>query len=162
MNQKSEIRNLMSAPDVPSDWTPIHPFPRQAKRSFVTDSPDGDRLRVSYFRRGDEPVLRARVWFGPGTEGPPGYAHGGSVAAALDESIGGAAWMMGHRVVVARLVVDFRKPVPLGTDAFLESSVVNVDGRKVACRARLTSGATVLAEAEGLCVIVRNAEPAGT
>ena len=147
---------LPPAPNVPSDWVQIQPFPRvTAKRSFVSDSPDGDRLRVMYFRRGDEPVLRARVWFGPGTEGPPGYAHGGAVAAALDESVGAAAWMLGHRVVVARLSVDFRNLVPLGTDASIESSVVNIDGRKVTCRARLTDGDTLLAEAEGLCVIVR-------
>jgi acyl-coenzyme A thioesterase PaaI-like protein len=146
-------------PDVPADWTPIQPFPHlaTAARSFVSDDPDGDRLRVVYYRRGDEPVLRAKIWFGPGTQGPPGYAHGGSVAAALDESIGAAAWMLGHRVVVARLAVDFRSPVPLGTDATVESSIVQIDGRKVTCRARLTNGDTMLAEAEGLCVMVREA-----
>jgi hypothetical protein len=36
----------------------------------------------------------------------PGYAHGGSVAAALDEAMGGAAWWAGHQSVAARLAVD--------------------------------------------------------
>ena len=143
-------------PDVPATWTPIDPFPRvHTKRSYVSDNPDGDRLRVVYFRQGDEPVLRAKVWFGPGTEGPPGLSHGGAVASALDESIGAVAWMLGHRVLVARLTVDFRSPVRLGTDATIESNVVGVEGRKVTCRARLTDGTTVLAEAEGLCVTLR-------
>jgi acyl-coenzyme A thioesterase PaaI-like protein len=142
-------------PDVPADWTEFRPFPRStASRSFVSDDPLGDRLRVVYFRKPGEPILRAKVWFGPGTEGPPGYAHGGSVAAALDEAIGAAAWMHGHRVVVARIAVDFRSPVPLGTDASIESSVVEVDGRKIRCRARMKNGETLLAEAEGLCITV--------
>jgi acyl-CoA thioesterase FadM len=99
------------------------------------------------------------VWFGPGTEGAPGIAHGGSVAAALDEAVGGVAWMLGHRVVVARLTVDFRTMVKLGTDATLEATLAGVDGRKVTCRARLTDGDALLAEAEALCVMLREDEP---
>jgi acyl-coenzyme A thioesterase PaaI-like protein len=140
----------------PDGYVRIDPFPRiRPKRSFVSESEDSDRLRIAYFRRGDEPVLHARVWFGPGSEGPPGYAHGGAVAAALDESLGGVAWMLGHQVVVARLTVDFRNMVVLGVDATLEASVVGIEGRKVMCRARLTDGATLLAEAEGLCVTIK-------
>ena len=143
-------------PQVPLDWTRIDPFPRvQTKRSFVSESRETDRLRVMYFRIGDEPILRAKVWFGPGTEGPPGIAHGGAVACALDEAVGGVAWMMGYRVLVARLTVDFRTVVPLGIDATIEASISGVDGRKVSCRASLTDERTVLAEAEGLCVILR-------
>lgn len=148
--------NRAPSPQVPSNWSPVDPFPRvHTKRSFVSETSETDRIRVLYFRVGDEPVLRARVWFGPGTEGPPGIAHGGAVAAALDESVGGVAWMMGYRVVVARLTVDFRTMVRIGTDATLEASIDAVDGRKVMCRARLTDGDTVLAEAEGLCVVLR-------
>jgi acyl-coenzyme A thioesterase PaaI-like protein len=144
------------APDVPSSWTPVDPFPRlYTKRSFVSETVETDRIRVMYFRVSDEPVLRGKVWFGPGTEGPPGIAHGGAVAAALDESVGGVAWMMGYRVVVARITVDFRTMVRIGTDATLEASIAEVDGRKVTCRARLTDGDTLLAEAEALCVVLK-------
>jgi acyl-coenzyme A thioesterase PaaI-like protein len=151
--------------DVPLDWTRVEPFPRDtAAKSFVSGDPAGDRLRVAYFRIGDEAVLRAKVWFGPGTEGPPGYAHGGAVAAALDEAVGAAAWMQGHRVLVARLAVDFRNLVPLGIDATIESSIVSIEGRKVTCRARLSANGATLAEAEGLCVVIssNNAGGSGT
>ena len=146
------------APRVPDNWTRIDPFPRiHTLRSFVSETLDTDRIRVMYFRVADEPLLRAKVWFGPGTEGPPGVAHGGAVAAALDESVGGVAWMMGYRVVVARLTVDFRAMVRIGTDATLEASIAGVDGRKITCRARLTDGDTLLAEAEALCVVLKEA-----
>ncbi len=141
------------APLVPPDWSPCDPFPElRPLRSFLDQGGATDRVRVAYFRRGNEPTLLGRAWFGPGAEGPPGHAHGGSVAAVLDEALGASAWLAGHQVVVARLVVDFREMVPLGTDATVEASVVAVDGRKVSCRARLTDGATLLAEAEALCV----------
>ena len=48
---------------------------------------------IHYFRTGPDRSLRAKVLFGPGTQGPPGHAHGGSMAAVLDEAMGGAAWM---------------------------------------------------------------------
>ena len=35
------------------------------------------------------------------------------------------------------------------------NKVVGVDGRKVTCRARLTHNGALLAEAEGLCIIIR-------
>lgn len=140
-------------PVAPSGSVPCDPFPSlKPLRSFLDSGDAPDRVRVAYFRRGGEPTLLGRVWFGPGAEGPPGHAHGGSVAAVLDEALGASAWLAGHQVVVARLVVDFRAMVPLGTDATVEASVVAVDGRKVTCRARLTDGATLLAEAEALCV----------
>jgi acyl-coenzyme A thioesterase PaaI-like protein len=138
-----------------SEWEAVDPFPQlRPQRSFVSDDPAGDRLRVAYFRRPGEQALRATVWFGPGTEGPPGHAHGGSVAAVLDEALGAAAWLAGHPVVVARLTVDFREMVRVGTEAIVDARVVSVDGRKVTCRARMTAGDTLLAEAEALCVTV--------
>jgi acyl-coenzyme A thioesterase PaaI-like protein len=141
---------------IPDGSVRIHPFPRQRPaRSFVSETFDNDRLRIAYFRRAGEPVLRGRVWFGPGSEGPPGYAHGGAVAAVLDESLGGVAWMLGHRVVVARLTVDFRNMVALGLDATLEARVVSIDGRKITCRAQLADAGILLAEADGLCVVLK-------
>jgi acyl-coenzyme A thioesterase PaaI-like protein len=143
-------------PDVEplTGWTPVDPFPpHDASRSFVSGRCDDGRLRVVYFRRESDGMLVGRAWFGPGAEGPPGHAHGGSVAAVLDEAMGGAAWMAGHRVVAVRLSVDFRRMVPLGTDAILEAWVSGLDGRKILTRARLVVAPdTVLAEADGIFV----------
>lgn len=133
---------------------PVNPFPElPTQASFVSGEPHGDRLRVDYFRREEDDVVVARVWFGPGSEGPPGYAHGGSVAAVLDEAMGAAAWLRGHTAVAARLVVDFRRMVEVATDARAEAWVVKHEGRKVTTRAKLLDAAgMLLAEAEGLFV----------
>jgi acyl-coenzyme A thioesterase PaaI-like protein len=146
------------APDATPEpgWTPIQPFPQlRPIRSFVSGDPDGDRLRVAYFRRERDGALVGRVWFGPGTEGPPGCAHGGSVAAVLDEAMGAAAWMAGHAVVAARLTTNFRRMVPLGSDAILEAWVADVEGRKVTTRARLLDASSEpFADGEGLFVLL--------
>jgi acyl-coenzyme A thioesterase PaaI-like protein len=141
---------------VPSDLTPVDPFPRLAGRgAFVSGDPQSDRLRVSYFHRASDNVLVARVWFGPGTEGPPGHAHGGSVASALDEAMGGAAWHAGYPVVAARITIDFREMVPIGLEATIEARIERVDGRKIRTRGQLTGeGGTVYADAEGLFIVL--------
>lgn len=137
-------------------WQPIEP-PRlergSGSRSFVSGDPQGDRLRVCYFWRCGERPLVGRAWFGPGAEGPPGYAHGGSMAAVLDEAMGAAAWTAGHKVVAVQLDTSFRRMLPLGTDALLEAWVERVQGRKVWAAGRLVSDSgEVFAEAKALFV----------
>lgn len=136
----------------PPGWRPLEPQP---ERSFVSGDPAGDRLRVRYFQDPAERVC-ARAWFGPGAVGPPGHAHGGAMAAVLDEAMGVAAWVAGHPVVAGRLAVDFRRMLPLGTVASVTTDVHAVEGRKVRVTARLANdeGATV-AEAEAVFIQLR-------
>ncbi|HVT15978.1 MAG TPA: PaaI family thioesterase [Thermoanaerobaculia bacterium] len=125
-------------------WTPIEPFRLEGleggRGSFITGEPEGHRLRVRYFVRERDGRLVGRAWFGPGAQGPPGHAHGGSIAAVLDEAMGAAAWMAGHLTVAARLETDFRRMLPLGTDATLEAWVERIEDRKVWTAARLLDG----------------------
>lgn len=114
----------MDAPPLNIDptWEAFWPFPALVEgRSFISGRQAGDRMRVVYFRRADDDRLLARAWFGPGAEGPPSHAHGGAIAAVLDEAMGGACWMHGHAVLAARLTVTYLRPVPLGTDATVEA-----------------------------------------
>ena len=138
------------------DWTPFRPFRLEAGRgTFVSGDEPGDRLRVAYFERPAPPRLVGRAWFGSGAEGPPGHAHGGSIAAVLDEAMGAAIWLEGRIVVAVRLVTDFRRMLPLGTDARLEAWVAGGERRKVEARGRLTGeDGTLFAEAEGVFVEV--------
>jgi acyl-coenzyme A thioesterase PaaI-like protein len=139
-----------TSPDLsaPSDWSPIDAFPQ---RSFVSGDSDGQRLRIRYYER--DGALLARVWFGPDAEGPPGHAHGGALAAVLDEAMGYTAWLAGHPVVAARLTTDFRRMLPLGTVCTIEPEVERVEGRKVHVAARIVGpDGTVYAEASAIFV----------
>lgn len=122
-------------------------------RSFVSGDPDGDRLRVRYYRRVADGSLIARVWFGPGAEGPPGHVHGGAMAAVLDEAMGASAWLAGHAVLAASITIQFRAMLPLGSIVTVEAGVTNVDGRKVTTRGRMLGADGVTrAEGEGLFI----------
>jgi len=135
-------------------WTPLDPFRIEGGRgSFVTGDPEGETLRVDYFRRESDGRLMGRAWFGPGTAGPPGHAHGGAMAAVLDEAMGAAAWMAGHIAVAAHLATDFRAMLPLGTDALFEGWVERREGRKVWTAGILRGeDGTTFAEAKALFV----------
>ncbi|RMF46029.1 MAG: PaaI family thioesterase [Deltaproteobacteria bacterium] len=118
---------------------------------FVSGDRTGRRFQMRYFRNA-EGHLVARVWFGPETEGPPGHAHGGSIAAVFDEVLGLAAWAAGYPIVVGNLNISFRHLLPLRTIVQVDSEVVEAAGRKVKVRGRITLGDKVLAEADCLCI----------
>ena len=123
--------------------------------SFVSGEPDGHRLRIRYYRRAHDSMFVGKAWFGPGTEGPPGHAHGGSMAALLDEAMGLAAWAAGHAVLAVRVTIDFRAMLPLGTEALFEAFVEKVNGRKVVTRGRLYGADDVeFATGEGLFLML--------
>ncbi len=126
---------------------------------FISGDPYGERFRVRYYRDATQ-QLKARVWFGPETEGPPGHAHGGAIAAVLDEVLGLTGWAAGHAVVVANLNVSFRNLLPLQTVVTVESEVVSISGRKVLVKGRLCSGSAIYTEAECLCIVIRNPKTA--
>lgn len=119
---------------------------------FVSGDQTGNRFRVNYFRDEKENLV-ARVWFGPVTEGPPDHAHGGSIAAVLDEVLGLAAWAAGHKVVVGNLNISFRALLPIKTVVQVNTRIVSVQGRKIMVHGELCSmDGTVYATGECLCI----------
>jgi acyl-coenzyme A thioesterase PaaI-like protein len=121
---------------------------------FVSGDRTGERFRMKYFRD-QEQNLVARVWFGPVTEGPPDHAHGGSIAAVLDEVLGLAAWADGHKVVVGNLNVNFRQLLPIQTVVQVETKIISVQGRKVMVHGEVCSlDGTTYATGECLCIIL--------
>lgn len=120
---------------------------------FVSGDPEGKRFRVRYYHD-NEKHLHARIWFGPETGGPPGHAHGGSIAAVMDEALGLAAWAAGYPVVVGNLNVNFRSMLPLEKVVTVESRVISVKGRKIVVHGRIFCEETTYAEAECLCITI--------
>ncbi len=122
---------------------------------FVYGDDDPERYKIVYYVRETDGHLVGKAWFGPKTEGPPGHAHGGSMAALLDEAMGAISWESGHTTLAARFNTRFKKSLLLGTLAYFEAWVDNVNGRKVTIQARLhdAQGETY-AEADGLFIIL--------
>src|SRR5947209_3323205 len=63
-------------------------------------------------------------------QGPPTLAHGGASAALIDEAMGIAVWAAGLRVAAVNLTIDYKRPVPLGTQLNVTGWVVRQEGRK--------------------------------
>lgn len=126
---------------------------------FVSGDQTGNRFRMRYFRN-HEHNLVARVWFGPVTEGPPEHAHGGSIAAVLDEVLGLAAWAAGHPIVVGNLNISFRQLLPIQTVVQVNTRLVSVKGRKVMVHGEVCSlEGRVYATGEALCIEIGSRNP---
>jgi uncharacterized protein (TIGR00369 family) len=129
--------------------------------SFVSGEPHGDRIRARYFYRPADKTLLARAWFGPGTKGPKGFAHGGSMFSLLDEVMGGGCWAQGIKVLAVNVNINFRRSLPLGTMVEAESRVTRQDGRKVHVQGRMTDmNGNVIADATGLFLELSEAQKA--
>lgn len=140
-------------------WERIKIFGATGKhRSFVSGFPESCRFRVTYFTDVQTNHLMAKVWFGPETQGPPGHAHGGAMAAALDEIMGAACWVAHYKVVAAEITIRFKRMIPLGDVVVGEGWVESHEGRKVRTRAVLKdlTGA-VCTEGEGLFITLPEA-----
>lgn len=125
------------------------------KNSFVSGDASSSRIRAAYFFRDVDHAVVGRAWFGPGAEGPPRHAHGGSMAALLDEVMGFACWLKGHRVLAKKIEISFLRSLPLGTVVGFEGAIVGVDGRAVTSAGKLVlPSGEVCAEGRGVFVEV--------
>lgn len=84
-------------------------------------------------------------------EGGPGLAHGGVVAAVLDDLFGFLLYRTGSPMVTARLEIDYRRPIALDVEYVAAARVDSQEGRKVWCEGSLCDeGGVVVAQARGL------------
>jgi acyl-coenzyme A thioesterase PaaI-like protein len=72
-------------------------------------------------------------------QGPPGYAHGGVIAAALDEAMALVLLAESTPAVTARLEVDLLAPAPVGTFVRVDARLEESDARALRLRARARS-----------------------
>jgi acyl-coenzyme A thioesterase PaaI-like protein len=134
-------------------WEPVVPFP-SPEDTFLHE---GDRVRIAYFRKPNEPQLYAKAYFGTKTMGPPGHVHGGAMAAALDEAMGAVCWMNGHRVVAATISVKFIAMLKIERETILEAAIDRIEGRKVHIQSSLTDlDGRKVAEGTGLFIILKD------
>ena len=110
---------------------------------------------VEPFAVRDEHTVGARVRFDARHQGAPAYAHGGMVAAVLDDACGYVSFLVQRMFVTAHLEVDYRRPVVLEETYDLRARCSGIDGRKVHLVAELVDDAgVVVAEGRGLFVTV--------
>lgn len=94
----------------------------------VSDPPGGFGMRLYADSDGG---VTGKVSIDISKQGPPGHAHGGSLATLIDEVMGASAWHAGHRVLAVSLTFNLRQAVPLEVEITLRGRVERKEGRKV-------------------------------
>jgi len=148
--------NTITLPELSGEkgWTELKiPDSYGNGRAFITGDRSSDRIKGRYFQKKSDNSFVARVWFGPSTEGPAGFVHGGSMAAVLDEAMGASVWLLGYTAVTAKISVEYRKMLPLGTVTTVEAKVKSISGKKVLTKGKIhNETGTVYSESEGMYI----------
>jgi uncharacterized protein (TIGR00369 family) len=111
-------------------------------------------LQLELFRR-PEGGVEGRFFVKQDHQGPPGYAHGGVIATALDEAMSLLVHQRGKLALTGRLEVDLLAPVPVGTFVEVSADVSSVEGRRILAEASAQDEAgTALGKARGTFVEV--------
>lgn len=107
----------------------------------------GLHLRCVTTEEGVSGRVRLQDWH----EGGPGVAHGGIVAAVLDDLLGFLMYDIGQPMVTARLEVDYRRPMPIGDELAVSGRITEKSDRKVWAEAEVNGpDGTALARARAL------------
>jgi acyl-coenzyme A thioesterase PaaI-like protein len=137
--------------------TPVAEGPPPIRRDAFPDcvvsgrgNPMGIAARL--WREGDEAVCH--VTLGAAFEGAPGRAHGGVVAALIDETMGLVLSVIGTPGFTGRLSVTYRAPTPLLRPLEVRARLAERTGRKMTITAELRTDGELLAQAEGLFIAV--------
>jgi uncharacterized protein (TIGR00369 family) len=93
-------------------------------------------LRLRFYVDGSEQVV-CSVRLAQRFEGPPGHAHGGIVAALLDEAMSKANRARSIVAMTRHIEVNYLRPVPLKSKLQLTARHLSADGRKHRCEAEI-------------------------
>jgi acyl-coenzyme A thioesterase PaaI-like protein len=107
-------------------------------------------LQLELERAGDG--VAGRFFVKQDHQGPPGYAHGGVIATALDEAMALLLHSEGTRALTASLSVDLDAPIPVGTYVEVSATLVERSGRRLVLSATAAGEGGVIASARGTFV----------
>jgi len=104
----------------------------------------------------DDGSVAGRCFVKQDHQGPPGYAHGGIVAAALDEAMALLLHSQGVHALTTGLEVRLRAPAPVGVFLEVEAREEERQARRIELLATASSGGVEVATARGTFVEVES------
>ena len=102
------------------------------------------------WREGDVAVME--VTLGKAFEGAPGRAHGGIVAALIDETMGLVLAINEQLAFTAQLDITYVAPTPINEPILARAWLKEQDGRKLSIEATVEAGTTLIAKAKALFI----------
>src|SRR3990172_3701741 len=130
--------------------------PKISKNFCYVCGPDnGQGMRLKFSVDEKDAVVRGAFNLAGRYQGPPSNAHGGIIAALVDEAMGKLSRLDGVVALTAELSVEYLHPVPLGRKIIVEAHPVEQNGRNYwrECSIRDTKG-KVLVRGKGRFVKV--------
>ncbi len=118
------------------------------------DNPMGLRLHFEV----DESARSIKTVFTPQKvhQGYQDVVHGGIISTILDEAMTKLAFALGYNAVTAKLTVRFKRPLMVGEPVVVTGRLAKEAKRAMeAVAVALKEDGTVVAEAEGLLMVVR-------
>ena len=109
----------------------------------------GLQLEVEPRREGG---VEGRFFVKQDHQGPPGFAHGGVIAAALDEAMSLLLHGQGTFAMTGRLELDLLAPAPVGAFVSVRAELVESHERKLVLRAEAAVEDEPVARARGVFV----------
>ena len=123
--------------------------------SIVAGGANPMGLAAQLWRDGD--VACMRVTLGKAFEGAPGRAHGGVVAALLDEVMGLMNVIHGSMAFTAQLDITYLAPTPVGEPIIARAWLERRDERKHFVEATLHADDVMVARAKALFITIDRA-----
>jgi acyl-coenzyme A thioesterase PaaI-like protein len=120
--------------------------------SIVSGGANPMGLNATVWREGDVAVME--VTLGRAFEGAPGRAHGGTIAALLDETMGVVHVFNEALAYTAQLDITYSAPTPIGEPITARAWLARREGRKLYIDASLHAGDVKLASATALFIAV--------
>ncbi|HVB51003.1 MAG TPA: PaaI family thioesterase [Acidimicrobiales bacterium] len=120
--------------------------------SFVSGNANPLGLGASLRRDGDVAVMN--VTLGKAFEGAPGRAHGGVVAALVDETMGLVLAIHGRLAFTAQLDITYLAPTPIDEPLSARAWLAHGSHRKLFIEASVTAGGVDVVTAKALFIAV--------
>ncbi|WP_067715345.1 PaaI family thioesterase [Nocardia yamanashiensis] len=128
------------------------PFPPHHPGCFGCGPANPASPRITFQRQGN--LVKGTFTLDLRHQGAPGVAHGGILAAALDEASGAVLVPLQLPAVTAKLDVTYSTPARLHRELQVTSHLVTRTGRKLFIHAAITDNETPIASADALFIEV--------
>jgi acyl-coenzyme A thioesterase PaaI-like protein len=102
----------------------------------------------------DDGSVAGRFFVKQDHQGPPGYAHGGILATALDEAMALLVHSVGVHALTTGLEIRLRAPAPVGAFVDVVAVLESREGRRLEVQAEASSEGKQVATARGTFVAV--------
>lgn len=124
----------------------IHKQPN-ATHCFVCGTDNHNGLQLSFYDNGDS-IVESRFTLSESFQGYPDIAHGGILAAILDEVVGRVAMIEDHHhfMMTVNMNVQYRQPAPINIELLAIGTLIKLKGRL--CKAK---GQILLPNGDAAC-----------